>query len=199
MKSRFFLSLSEYYHTKYWLVSPGRVPPNSTQNNERVPELVPATCRQWEPIQDNLHLFPKPEPMPKWLWHVHGLLGRPQFSSLLCQTLLTRAQETVLSVCPSASTRRPGRWHRDSGKTPSHLTGDVPSHFTIPYTSTSVAGTQPATEHLLVSALDLQQETKSYKSNTSQEIKDTTDGPDLCHRSIPAQPCITSQRPRLCS
>lgn len=49
---------------------PGSVPPNSTQNIEQMPELVLATCRQWEPIQDNLHLFPKSDPKTEWLWHV---------------------------------------------------------------------------------------------------------------------------------
>lgn len=53
----------------------------------------------------------------------HGLLGRPQFSSLLSQTLLMQVQETALSAWPSASTERPGWWHSDSGKTTAHLTG----------------------------------------------------------------------------
>lgn len=31
---------------------------------------MPAAGRQLEAIQNNLHLFPKTDPLPKWLWHV---------------------------------------------------------------------------------------------------------------------------------
>lgn len=48
MKSRFLLSLSKYFHTKYWLASP---PAGShltaLKTMSKYQELVPAACRQF--------------------------------------------------------------------------------------------------------------------------------------------------------
>lgn len=117
----------------------------------------------------------------------HDLLEDLSSAHCSARCFLHKAQETILSLWPPASTQKPGG-HRDSGKTTSHLTGG--SHVTTAYISTSAAGTQPATEHLLVRALDLQQQTKIYKSSMSWEIKDTTGGLDLCRHKLASPPSI---------
>ena len=94
---------------------PGSVPPKSTQNKEQVPELVPATCRQWEPIQDNLHLFPKPDPMPKWLWHVSWTSWKTsvQLAALPDASHASPGDHTLcltLSFYPTARTTAQGLW-----------------------------------------------------------------------------------------
>lgn len=104
---------------------PSSVPPNSTQNNEQVPEAGACYLQATGPNSGQSAAFPRGCPMPQWPCHVSQA---SQETPAGCSTRCFPCSPGDCTPCLTLSSpQRPEQWPRVSGNSPSnkhHITSD---------------------------------------------------------------------------